>query len=72
MIFDLLVSLDVPVPPDAPILDEIFADNCMGAFQPSKNDGGAPITGYHVEKRLVGCQFWARVNKEQVRATLFS
>ena len=69
MIFDLLVSLDGPGPPDAPIIDKIFVNNCMCAYQPPKNDSGAPIIGYHVEKRLVGSQFWAGVNKEPVSAT---
>ena len=62
---------DPPGPPDAPLISDIFAENCMCAWQPPKEDGGAPITGYHLEKRLIGSQFWARVNKEKVSVSYY-
>ena len=57
---------DVPGPPDAPVVSEIFAEHCMLAWTPPADDGGAPITGFHVERRMIGGDRWARVNKEQV------
>ncbi len=34
------------------------------AYQPPASDGGSPITGYHVERRIVGSTRWAKINKE--------
>ena len=55
---------DVPEAPDAPIVDEIFAEEAQIAWAPPANDGGAPITGYHLEKRLTSSSRWIKVNKD--------
>jgi hypothetical protein len=61
-----LCLLAVPAAPDAPVPADVFADHCTLSWTPPTDDGGAPITGFHVEKRIIGSQRWARVNKEQV------
>ena len=52
-----------PGAPEAPVVDEVFPENCQVAWQPPAEDGGAPITGYHVERRITSSQRWIRVNK---------
>jgi len=57
----------VPSAPDAPIMSDVFSDNCTVTWQPPTEDGGSPITGYHVERRISGSARWVRVTKEQIQ-----
>ena len=61
-----MIFVDVPEAPEAPIVDEIFAENCQVAWQPPANDGGAPITGYHLERRMTSSPRWVKVNKDAI------
>lgn len=60
----LMTISDVPGAPDAPLVEDIFADSCTVTWQPPASDGGAPITGYHLERRMVGQTLWIKVNKD--------
>ena len=54
---------DVPEAPDAPIVDTVFSESCQVAWQPPDNDGGSPITGYHLERRLTSSSHWVNVKE---------
>ena len=41
----------VPSPPGAPEVSEIRKNSCQLSWQPPESDGGAPVTGYIVERR---------------------
>ena len=56
----------VPGAPEAPTVSEIFRDSCLVAWQPPTEDGGAPIIGYHVERRTGTSKRWVRITKELV------
>ena len=62
----MLASTAVPGAPDAPTVAGIFHDNCSVAWQPPSDDGGSPITGYHLERRTTSSARWVRVNKTPV------
>ena len=55
--------LDVPSAPEAPTVDEIFATTCRIQWTPPASDGGSPITGYLIDRRLQGASRWSKVNK---------
>lgn len=46
----ILFLSDVPSPPTDVEVNEIFHDSCVVSFKPSKDDGGAPITKYVIER----------------------
>jgi titin len=48
------------------VVSEIFKDHCTVAWQPPSDDGGAPITGFHLDRRAVTSKTWIRVNKEMI------
>lgn len=49
LIYKLFFS-DVPSPPYDVEVNEIFQNSCVVSFKPSKDDGGAPITKYIIER----------------------
>ena len=57
-------KFDVPSAPTIPDITETTDSSCRVAWAPSRNDGGAPVRGYFVERRSGGK--WIRVNKEAV------
>ncbi|CAF0814387.1 unnamed protein product [Rotaria sordida] len=54
---------DCPSTPEAPNVDEIFATTCRIQWTPPSSDGGTPLTGYIVERRLQGAARWSKVTK---------
>jgi hypothetical protein len=60
------ISPDPPSAPDAPLVDEIFATTCRLQWSPPSSDGGSPITGYVIERRLKGATRWSKVTKHAV------
>ena len=56
----------VPGAPEAPAVSEIFSDNCQVSWQPPTEDGGSPVSGYHLERRTTASTRWVRINKEQI------
>lgn len=59
-------SLDLPSTPEAPNIDEIFATTCRIQWTPPTSDGGTPLTGYFVERRLQGASRWSKVTKQMI------
>lgn len=55
---------DVPSAPTIQDISETTDSSCRVSWAPSRNDGGAPIRGYFVERRSAAK--WIRVNKEPV------
>ena len=49
---------DVPGKPDAPIIDEITAEDAQISWSAPKDDGGAEITKYNLEMRQTGDIKW--------------
>jgi titin len=62
--------LDPPSAPEAPTIDEIFATTCRIQWLPPTNDGGSPLTGYFVERRLQGAPRWSKVTKQMTAADI--
>ncbi|CAK5074870.1 unnamed protein product [Meloidogyne enterolobii] len=54
---------DVPDPPDAPEITDYDETRIDIGWRPPANDGGAPITGYIVEKRERGSPLWIEVGR---------
>ena len=43
----------------------------MTSWNPPAHDGGAPITGYHLERRMTSSALWVAVTKEPIREQHF-
>ena len=54
----------MPGAPDAPTVSDVLCTSCVVSWQPPTEDGGSPITGYHLERRAVTSNVWIKVNKE--------
>ncbi|XP_019626725.1 PREDICTED: titin-like [Branchiostoma belcheri] len=55
------LPFDPPGPPENPQLPEVKRTQVKFTWEVPKEDGGSPITGYFVEKKLDGKE-WVRVN----------
>ena len=55
--------MDHPDSPEPPVVSEIHTTSCTVTYQPPRDDGGAPVTGYILERRTPGPDSkWIRVN----------
>jgi len=55
-----------PSAPEPPVVSEVHATSCTVTYQPPR-DGGAPVTGYIVERRTPGPDSkWIRVNDSPI------
>ena len=61
-----LSNADKPGPPEAPTISDFTKSGCVVAWQPPKEDGGSPVTGYHVERCLATTDRWLKINKGPV------
>ncbi|KAK2158172.1 hypothetical protein LSH36_175g03003 [Paralvinella palmiformis] len=57
---------DRPGKPGAPEVDDSDYDHIKIKWNPPKKDGGAPISGYNVERKDPKSGRWIKVNKEPV------
>ena len=56
-----------PEAPEPPIVSRVQATSCAVTFQPPSDDGGAPVTGYILERRTPGRgSEWIRVNDSPI------
>ena len=62
---------DPPGPPKNATVTEFFKDSISIAWQPPEYDGGSPVTGYHVERRLTSSNRWLKVTKETLTTMTF-
>jgi len=52
-----------PSAPEPPVVTEVHLRNCTVTYQPPSDDGGAPVTGYVLERRTPGPDSkWIRVS----------
>jgi len=47
----VVLTSDPPGPPSSPVVENVYKDSCELTWHPPDNDGGSPVTGYHVERR---------------------
>ena len=66
------VVADKPGPPEAPIVSDVTKTGCVVAWQPPKEDGGSPLTGYHVERCLAKSDRWLKISKGLVAELKFT
>jgi len=56
-----------PSAPQPPVVSEVHATSCTVTYQPPRHDGGAPVTGYMLERRTPGPDSrWIRVNDSPI------
>ena len=61
--------LDVPTPPGGVHASDIYHDSCVLSWSSPSTDGGSPITGYHIEQRLLVRPSWLRITTTPVSGT---
>jgi len=73
IICNVLLSIaDKPGPPEAPTVSDITKTGCVVTWQPPKEDGGSPVTGYHVERCLAKSDRWLKISKGSVAELKFT
>ena len=66
------MSADPPGPPSAPTAQDVCKDSCELTWRPPENDGGSPVTGYHVERSASGrTDRWIRITRQPVPDTRY-
>ena len=66
------LPFDAPDAPGAPDVQEIGSDFVSLQWARPANDGGGPITGYHVDKKEKGSDKWIRCNFSPILSTMFN
>lgn len=67
-----LCRADKPGPPEALTVSDISKTGCVVTWQPPKQDGGSPVTGYQVERCLAKTDRWLKISKGSVTELKFS
>jgi hypothetical protein len=62
-----LLIADKPDPPGKPEVLDSNRDFITIKWEPPKKDGGAPITGYNVERKDPKTGRWTKVNSEPLK-----
>jgi len=73
IIREIVVLISDPLGrPSAPTAENVCKDSCELTWHPPDNDGGSPVTGYHVERRASG-RFgrWKRITRQPVPDTRY-
>ncbi|XP_075886181.1 myosin-binding protein C, slow-type isoform X1 [Nelusetta ayraudi] len=63
--------VDIPDPPEAPLVPVVGGDWCSMTWEPPKYDGGSPILGYFIERKKKQSSRWMRLNFDLIKETLF-
>jgi len=62
-----------PDAPEPPVVSEVHATSCTVTYQPPRDDGDAPVTGYMLERRTPGPDSrWIRVNDSPITDLQFT
>lgn len=52
---------DVPEAPSKPLVTNVTSDSVTLEWKKPKSDGGAPISGYIIEKKETSSNYWSKV-----------
>uniref|UniRef100_A0A4W5MTY7 Myosin-binding protein C, slow-type n=1 Tax=Hucho hucho TaxID=62062 RepID=A0A4W5MTY7_9TELE len=63
--------VDIPDPPDVPLVTEVGGDWCSMTWEPPIYDGGSPILGYFIERKKKQSSRWMRLNFDLNKETTF-
>uniref|UniRef100_A0A672ZIJ0 Myosin-binding protein C, slow-type n=1 Tax=Sphaeramia orbicularis TaxID=375764 RepID=A0A672ZIJ0_9TELE len=63
--------VDIPDPPDAPLVPVVGGDWCSMTWEAPKYDGGSPILGYFIERKKKQSSRWMRLNFDLIKETSF-
>ncbi|KAJ3612233.1 hypothetical protein NHX12_020509 [Muraenolepis orangiensis] len=63
--------VDIPDPPEAPLVPVVGGDWCSMTWEPPLYDGGSPILGYFVERKKKQSSRWMRLNFDLIKETTF-
>ncbi|KAJ8374042.1 hypothetical protein SKAU_G00046220 [Synaphobranchus kaupii] len=63
--------VDIPDPPEPPIIAEVGGDWCSINWEPPHYDGGSPILGYFIERKKKQSSRWMRLNFDLNKETTF-
>ncbi|XP_051745958.1 myosin-binding protein C, slow-type [Ctenopharyngodon idella] len=63
--------VDIPDPPEAPMVTDVGGDWCTMTWDPPRYDGGSPILGYFIERKKKQSSRWMRLNFDLCKETTF-
>ncbi|XP_060885565.1 myosin-binding protein C, slow-type isoform X4 [Labrus mixtus] len=63
--------VDIPDPPEAPLVPVVGGDWCSMTWEPPKYDGGSPMLGYFIERKKKQSSRWMRLNFDLIKETSF-
>ncbi|XP_043092674.1 myosin-binding protein C, slow-type isoform X6 [Puntigrus tetrazona] len=63
--------VDIPDPPEAPLVTDVGGDWCTMTWEPPRYDGGSPILGYFIERKKKQSSRWMRLNFDLCKETTF-
>ncbi|XP_040003111.1 myosin-binding protein C, slow-type [Xiphias gladius] len=63
--------VDIPDPPEAPMVPVVGGDWCSMTWEPPKYDGSSPILGYFIERKKKQSSRWMRLNFDLIKETTF-
>ncbi|XP_073694908.1 myosin-binding protein C, slow-type isoform X10 [Garra rufa] len=63
--------VDIPDPPEAPLVPDVGGDWCTMTWEPPRYDGGSPILGYFIERKKKQSSRWMRLNFDLCKETTF-
>ncbi|XP_062239227.1 myosin-binding protein C, slow-type isoform X4 [Platichthys flesus] len=63
--------VDIPDPPEAPLVPVVGGDWCSMTWEPPKYDGASPILGYFIERKKKQSSRWMRLNFDLIKELLF-
>ncbi|XP_033470120.1 myosin-binding protein C, slow-type isoform X3 [Epinephelus lanceolatus] len=63
--------VDIPDPPEAPLVPTVGGDWCTMTWEAPKYDGGSPLLGYFIERKKKQSSRWMRLNFDLIKETSF-
>nr|XP_055045679.1 myosin-binding protein C, slow-type isoform X1 [Misgurnus anguillicaudatus] len=63
--------VDIPDPPEAPLVPDVGGDWCTMTWEAPRYDGGSPILGYFIERKKKQSSRWMRLNFDLCKETTF-
>nr|XP_046153099.1 myosin-binding protein C, slow-type-like isoform X11 [Oncorhynchus gorbuscha] len=63
--------VDIPDPPEVPLVTEVGGDWCSMTWEPPIYDGGSSILGYFIERKKKQSSRWMRLNFDLNKETTF-